>query len=88
MTADQCNAAFEFIGALLILNHARCGFTYGLSGVSMFSTVIFTLWGVWNLFYYPSLGQYYSFVAGICVIFANVIWINVIIRYRIKARTD
>lgn len=42
----------------------------------------FWSWGIWNLFFYPSLGQWYSFVGGIALVAGNTVWVALALRYR------
>lgn len=81
--ADLANGAFEFVGGLLILNHCRAVLRdKAVAGVSVFSTIVFTLWGFWNLYYYPSLDQWFSFAGGLVIVGANVAWVALMLRYR------
>jgi len=52
-----------------------------VSGLSIISVIFFTIWGYWNLFYYPSLGQMWSFAGGIVVVIANSIWTYLLLKY-------
>lgn len=56
-------------------------------GVSIISTVVFTLWGYWNLFYYPHLNQILSFCGGLLVVSANTTWVLMAVYYN-KGITD
>ena len=88
MTPDQVNGLFEFLGAIFILNHCRVLYkAKKVSGVSILSTEFFFAWGLWNIHYYPLLGQVWSYRAGICVALANALWIALMIYYdTIKGR--
>lgn len=44
-------------------------------GVNVWATVFFTAWGVWNLYYYPSLGQWWSFAGGVAIVVVNAVWV-------------
>lgn len=44
--------------------------------------MIFTLWGVWNIYYYPSLNQWCSFAGGLVIVAANALWVGLMLRYR------
>ncbi len=80
---DIVNGLFELFASLFILDHCRHLYKDKvLSGVSWVSIVFFTAWGVWNLFYYPSLGQSFSFYAGILVVLSNLTWLGMIFYYR------
>ena len=81
--ADICNGLFEAIGGLLILNHCRAVLRdKAVAGVSIFSTAVFGVWGVWNLYYYPLLGQWCSFTGGLVIVAANAMWIGLMLKYR------
>lgn len=83
MTPDLLNGAFELLGAVAILNHCRAVIRdKAVAGVSALSTAFFAAWGCWNLFYYPSLGQWFSFVGGLGIVLANALWVALLIRYR------
>jgi len=80
--ADAVNGLFEMGASIAILAH--CFKLYKdklLRGVSIGATAFFTSWGVWNLYYYPSLGQSISFVAGMAVVFTNVLWLGMMFHY-------
>ena len=82
MTNDLINGLFEFTGALFIFYHCRTLFRDKLvKGVSILSTVYFFSWGLWNLFYYPSLNQTWSFIGGVAIMLANITWIGMMVYY-------
>jgi hypothetical protein len=89
MTPDLVNGAFELLGGVFVLDHCRAVYRdRSVAGVSIPSTIFFTGWGVWNLYYYyyPSLGQWWSFVGGLSIVAANALWIALLLRYR-RARS-
>ncbi len=79
---DLINAIFEGLGGFIILLNVRRilqdklvrGFDWRVMG-------FFTLWGVWNLYYYPHLGQWLSFVAGIWIVLVNAVYLSLMIYY-------
>ncbi|MGZ3674646.1 MAG: hypothetical protein ACXVCO_10080 [Ktedonobacterales bacterium] len=76
MTPDQINAAFEFFGALLIgLSIWRLHVDKMVRGVSPVPVTFFATWGFWNLAFYPALEQWWSFTAGLLMVFMNSIWL-------------
>lgn len=86
MIADITNGMFEVLGGLFILNHCKVVWKdKAVAGVSILSTIFFTVWGVWNLYYYPSLGQWWSFAGGIAIVIANIAWVTLLIKYRAKS---
>jgi len=82
LVPDLINASFELLGGFFILNHCRVLYkTKFVAGVSILSTVFFFLWGVWNIYYYPHLGQWLSFFGGIFIVIGNFVWISMMIFY-------
>ncbi|KRB73470.1 hypothetical protein [Noviherbaspirillum sp. Root189] len=82
MTADTINGLFEAFASLMILNHARVLYRDKLvRGISIVSVMFFFAWGVWNLYYYPTLGQMFSFWCGIAVVIANATWTGMLLFY-------
>jgi len=73
---DLINASVELVGAYFTwrnwheLRQAR-----ELRGVYWPTVAFFTVWGVWNLIYYPALGQWFSFAAGILLAAGNLAWV-------------
>ncbi len=101
MWPDIVNGAFEVCGSLFItLNIRRVVIDKEMKGVSWLCVAFFTLWGFWNLFFYPHLGQWYSFAGGIAVVVTNTTWLVLLIyhtyvrprpgtlRHFLKGRTD
>lgn len=82
MTPDHINALFEAAGCLFVLANCRAVLRdKRVAGVSIAATVYFTAWGIWNLYFYPSLNQAWSFYAGAALASANFIWVCLLIRY-------
>lgn len=83
MSADLFNGLFEMIGGVFVLNHCRAVWRdKAVAGVSIASTIFFTSWGVWNLYYYPNLSQWWSFAGGLVIVAANCLWVALLIKYR------
>ncbi len=83
ITPDLINGIFEILGGFFILNHCRVLYAdKSVKGVSILSTVFFCSWGLWNLFYYPSLNQWYSFYGGVFITLANFLWISLLLKYK------
>lgn len=87
---DLVNGAFESLGGIfLFLNVLRVLKDKSVKGISIVPTAFFSVWGVWNLFYYPSLDQWASFFGGALVVVMNTIWVSLAIYYaRRKPTTD
>ncbi len=85
MTPDMINGIFEAMGAMFVAMHARATWRARSSaGVSIVACIAFTVWGAWNLFYYPHLNQWWSFTGGIAVFAVNIVWLWLVIRYRAR----
>lgn len=83
MTTDAINGLFETVGGcLLFLNCWRIHKDREIKGTSIFPVVLFTSWGFWNLFFYPSMGAWYSFYGGTIIAAANIVWISLVIYYK------
>lgn len=82
MSPDLTNGLFEFVGFIFtLLNIYRIYKDKGYSGIYIPSSIFFTLWGFWNLYYYPSLGQWFSFCGGALLVIGNMIHISLMIYY-------
>lgn len=85
MNADLINGGFELIsGAMVFLHCWRLYKDKMVKGVSTLAVFFFTLWGFWNLYYYPTLNQWWSFYGGILIVAANTLWVSQIIYYTRK----
>lgn len=74
-TFDIINALFEAFGAYTAWrNFAQLYREREIKGVYWPMWGFFTMWGLWNVFYYPSLGQWFSFVAGVALLAGNAAW--------------
>lgn len=85
MIPDIINSGFEAGGGVFILHH--CYVLHKdkeVKGVSIISTIFFSMWGLYNLFYYPHLGQWASFYGGMVISISNMIWVGMMIYYRRK----
>lgn len=76
MTPDMINASFEFAGSLVVcfsiftIMKDKC-----YAGINIIHVGFFSVWGVWNVFYYPAIGQPWSFIAGCFLAAANVVYV-------------
>lgn len=85
VTPDIINCCFEIVGAVLVMNHCRVMLhDRAVKGVSIVSTILFTLWGVWNLKYYSGLQQWYSLGGSVLLMLVNVMWVGMMLYYRSK----
>lgn len=82
---DIINGLFELVaGILFIINIVKLVKDKEVKGVSWIPTLFFTLWGAWNLHYYPSLNQWFSFAGGIFIFITNLTWIILVFYYNGK----
>lgn len=79
---DAINGGFEIGGAAAQLLSIRALMrSRHLEGVSWTATAFFSGWGMWNLFYYPHLGQTLSFLGGAALVCVNLTWVALALRY-------
>ena len=79
---DLINGLFEFGGAIVSwINVFKLFKDKEIKGVYWPMWIFFSSWGIWNLFYYPSLKQYISFFAGIFLVSGNIVWVFLAFKY-------
>lgn len=90
MSPDLINGIFESAGAAAILDHCwQLWKDKSVRGVSWKAVTFFTLWGYWNLFYYPHLDQWWSFWGGVFIVASNMLWLCMMLYYiRAESTTD
>ena len=77
------NALFEFIGGLFLwMNVITLYKDKATRGIYYPTVIFFFIWGVWNLWYYPSLDQWWSFIGGVWLATANLVWILLFMYYK------
>ena len=80
---DIINGVFEAGGGIMNwLNVMAIYKDKKVRGINIWAWLLFTLWGYWNLYYYPSLNQWISFCGGLVIVMANSVWIILAIKYR------
>lgn len=83
MWQDIVNGLYEMLGGIMLWNNVRILYNQKkVKGVSVMTTAFFTTWGIWNLYYYPFLDQWWSFLGGLVIVFANVVWVSLAVKYR------
>ena len=83
--ADFTNGTFELVGgAFMLLNCIRLFKDKQVKGISLTASLFFTAWSVWNLYYYPSLSQWLSFIGCITLASTNAWWVAMAIYYTRK----
>ena len=79
---DIINGCFELIGGFIyILNIKAIIKDKRVEGVSLLPAFFFSSWGIWNLLYYPSLEQWFSFIGAIGLVIANTTWLILALYY-------
>lgn len=82
---DLINGLFELGGAIVIwINVLKLHKDKEIKGVFWPIWIFYSAWGMWNLFYYPSLGQTFSFYGGICLVIGNTLWCLQAFYYSLK----
>lgn len=84
---DVVNGVFEGVGGLMLFADClRLWWEKAIAGVNWQVRAFFLAWGVWNLFYYPHLDQWFSFGGGLLIVIANAIWVALAVHYSRKNR--
>ena len=82
MLPDITNGMFELGGALINWMNVKQIFKdKEVRGVHWSPFVFFTVWGMWNLYYYPYLGQWFSLGAGVLLMIVNLIFLYGLLKY-------
>ena len=78
---DFTNGSFEAIGAWgAWMNARRLYKDKQIKGVYWPLYFFYTLWGFFNLLYYPSLHQWFSTIAGAILVLGNLTWVILAVR--------
>ena len=86
---DLANGSFEMIGAVMLgRNVWQLCKDKIVRGVHWWATAFFASWGVWNLGYYPSLDQWFSFSGGVAIVAINTVWLVQMFYYNWQERND
>jgi len=86
---DFTNGLFESIGGLLLWANVRALYRDKVvRGVRILPVVFWSAWGFWNLYYYPSLDQWWSFAGGLGVVIPNTLWVLMAVRYTRRERAS
>lgn len=80
---DVINSGFEAVAAVLLwLNVVQIRKDRILRGMHWAPVIVFTAWGCWNLYYYASIGHWWSWVAAGAVLVVNGVWLFHLWLYR------
>ncbi len=87
--ADTINGTFELLGGVAILGHCKTLLKDKMvKGVNWGSVIFFTLWGFWNIYYFPHLDQWISFYGGIFIVLMNIFWLILIFKYTLLEKRN
>jgi hypothetical protein len=76
MQPDHINGTFEFLGGIAVWSNVhRIWKDRELKGINWIVTLFFLVWTLWNLYYYPALGQWWSFWGGLSIASGNLAWL-------------
>ncbi len=83
MTVAVVNGSYESIGGVVLpLNVRRLLADRKVEGVDWRVIAFYTTWGYWNCWYYPHIGQLFSFYGGSLPAIANTVWVLLFLRFR------
>jgi ABC-type transport system involved in cytochrome c biogenesis permease subunit len=83
--SDLINGIIELTSAAFsAINIYRLHKDKQVKGFSVVPVIYFTIWGLWNLYFYPVNNLIWSFVGGIFIVVVNAIWIGQIFYYERK----
>jgi hypothetical protein len=89
LQADVLNALFEVGGGLAIcLSIHRLYLDKLVRGVSWPHVAFFTLWGLWNIIFYPIYGAWYSFAGGVFLLTCNIIYTTMLLYYTTQEKNE
>lgn len=84
---DLVNGVYESCGGFFVaLSVAKLHKEKLVRGVSWYGIAFFSSWGIWNLFFYPHLGQWMSFGGGVALCAVNCVWLGQVIFYNWRER--
>lgn len=86
--ADMINAFFEFGGGLL--NWWNVWVLYkdkDIKGVFWPAWAFFGVWGLWNLYFYSYYDAMWSWIGGLFIVSANIVWVWQAIHYKYGWKT-
>lgn len=85
LSFDLINGGFELAGAAFNCLSIRALLRdRQVKGVSPLPSLFFMSWGLWNLVYYPSLGQWWSFWGGVALAATTATWLGLYVHFNRK----
>lgn len=87
MTPDFCNGLFEFLGAAFVSAHVvQILKDKQVAGVSILPFLFFLSWGLWNLYFYPAIGCWWSFAGGVALAAMQIWYVSLIGYFYVRNR--
>ena len=81
-TPDLINGMLEIGGSIFMLKNVMMLYQDKVvRGVHWAPAGYFAMWGLWNLFYYPQLGQWFSVGGSVALVIVNIVWFSQMIYY-------
>ena len=82
---DFINGMFELASGLFCtINIFKLVKDKTIKGISWIPTFFFSIWAIWNLYYYSSLNQPISVIGGVGIFIANAVWLFLVFYYKSK----
>lgn len=83
VTPDMINGLFEIVSAGFSAKNVQAVYKEKqVRGVYWPFWIFLSTWGLWNVFYYPHLEQWWSTVGGIILVSVNITWTILAYKYR------
>ena len=83
MTPDAINGLYELLGCVFIgLSVRRLWRDRSWAGLSPWTTIFFTSWGFWNIYFYPSVGAPWSTAGAVATCAANCAYVGLLWKFR------
>ena len=77
MNHDIINATILLVGSGLEWHNVSLLYRHKLvKGVSLQATAFYAAWGMWNCYYFSSLGQWLSVASNVSIMSANLVWLR------------
>lgn len=82
MLPDFVNGCFELFGSVAVWRNAYALYQDKCyRGIRVLPFVFFVSWSIWNLYYYPHLNQWMSFIGGVSILLANAVNLSLMLYY-------
>ena len=83
ITQDLINALFGVFASVLSYQNVREAKEHNeIKGMHWYSTSFFTLWAIYQLYFYYMLGLYWSMLGSVCIIAIDVYWLYLFWSFR------